>query len=102
MPGLIKAFSPLKTIIVELEEDAEIPGDRIEAMLPLGGELVERTSIGLTIRVPKAETANLASRLLTDLPVADLTIEDPPIEEVIESVFASPDHPLDEAEAVPV
>jgi ABC-2 type transport system ATP-binding protein len=38
--------------------------------------------------VPKADTAKVASRLLAELPVSDLTIEDPPIEAVIEQVFA--------------
>jgi len=37
--------------------------------------------------VPPGE-AFLTGRLLAVLPVADLTVEDPPIEEVIERVFA--------------
>jgi ABC-2 type transport system ATP-binding protein len=102
LPGLVRTFSPHKTIIVELEEDAEVPEGRVEAILPNGGELVARTPIGLTIRVPKAETAHVASRLLSELPVADLTIEDPPIEEVIESVFASPGNPVEHNEPAPV
>jgi ABC-2 type transport system ATP-binding protein len=102
LPGLVRTFSPHKTIIVELEEDAEVPEGRVEAILPDGGELVARTPIGLTIRVPKAETAHVASRLLSELPVADLTIEDPPIEEVIESVFASPGNPVEHNEPAPV
>jgi ABC-2 type transport system ATP-binding protein len=52
--------------------------------------------------VPKAETAHVASRLLSELPVADLTIEDPPIEEVIESVFASLGNPVEHNEPAPV
>jgi ABC-2 type transport system ATP-binding protein len=40
------------------------------------------------LRVPKADTARVTGRLLADLPVIDLTVEDPPIEEVIERVFA--------------
>lgn len=89
-PGLVGTFSPHKTIVVELEEGAEIPDDRIVALLPIEGELVERTPVGFTLHVPKAETARVAGQVLSALPVADLTIEDPPIEEVIESVFASP------------
>lgn len=89
LPGLVRTFSPLKTIVVELEENADVPGDRIVAMLPTGGELLEQTPVGLTVRIPKADTARIASRILTALPVADLTIEDPPIEEVIERVFNS-------------
>ena len=43
----------------------------------------------MTLRVPKAQTARVTSRLLSELPISDLTVEDPPIEEVIERVFAS-------------
>jgi ABC-2 type transport system ATP-binding protein len=40
------------------------------------------------LRVLKAETARITGRILADLPVTDLLVEDPPIEEVIERVFA--------------
>ena len=45
------------------------------------GELV-------TLRVPKAETARVTARLLAEQEVLDLNVEDPPIEDVIELVFA--------------
>ena len=32
----------------------------------------------------------MAGRLLAALPVADLTIEEPPVDQVIEQVFAAP------------
>ena len=38
--------------------------------------------------VPKAETAAVTGRLLSEQAVLDLTVEDPPIEDVIEQVFA--------------
>jgi ABC-2 type transport system ATP-binding protein len=41
------------------------------------------------LRVPRAETAQVTARLLADLPVDDLTVEDPPIEDVIEQAFAT-------------
>jgi ABC-2 type transport system ATP-binding protein len=37
--------------------------------------------------VIKADTAAMAARLLAALPVADLTIEEPPVDQVIEQVF---------------
>jgi ABC-2 type transport system ATP-binding protein len=40
------------------------------------------------LRVPKADTPRIAARLLSEQQVVDLTIEDPPIEDVIELVFA--------------
>jgi ABC-2 type transport system ATP-binding protein len=42
----------------------------------------------VTLRVAKDQTPRVTARLLADLPVIDLTVEDPPIEEIIERVFA--------------
>ncbi len=97
LTGLAREFAPQKTIVVELEEGAAVPGDRVDALLPHGAEIVERSDAGMTLSVPKAETARVASRILAELPVADLTIEEPPFEDVIERVFASETAP---AEAV--
>jgi len=43
----------------------------------------------LTLQVPKAETSEATARLLAEHEVSDLTVEDPPIEDVIEQVFAT-------------
>src|SRR5882724_2063635 len=43
----------------------------------------------VSLRVPKAETSQATARLLAENEVTDLTVEDPPIEDVIEQVFAS-------------
>jgi ABC-2 type transport system ATP-binding protein len=40
------------------------------------------------LEVPREEAAAASARLLATLPVADLSIEDPPIEEVIRQAFA--------------
>lgn len=42
------------------------------------------------LRVAKDQTSAVAARLLAAYEVRDLTIEDPPVEDVIEQVFASP------------
>lgn len=52
------------------------------------GEVIERNGAKVTLRVAKDEAPRIAARLLSTYPVTDLTIEDPPIEEVIERVFA--------------
>lgn len=79
---LVGRFSPHKTVIVELDDERADPAPY--------GEVVERDGGRVTLRVPKGETAAVTARLLADLPVVDLTVEDPPIEEVIEQVFAQP------------
>jgi ABC-2 type transport system ATP-binding protein len=58
----------------------------IEAVLADG----ERISLS----VPKADIPQATARLLAENEVVDLTVEDPPIEDVIEQVFA-----IDAAEA---
>jgi ABC-2 type transport system ATP-binding protein len=43
----------------------------------------------VSMRVPRTETSAATARLLAEHDVSDLTVEDPPIEDVIEQVFAS-------------
>jgi ABC-2 type transport system ATP-binding protein len=82
LTDVVTRFSPHKTITVDLEHPVATPDD---AAL---GEVINHSEGRLVLRVPKAETAKVAGRLLAALPVSDLTIEDPPIEEVIEQLFA--------------
>ena len=60
------------------------------------GAVVEADSLKAMLRVPRADAARVASQLLNRFPVADLTIEEIPIEEVIRRVFqgAAPDPSL--------
>jgi ABC-2 type transport system ATP-binding protein len=80
LASLVQRFSPHKTIVVDLErEELDLSGY---------GEVVEREGARVTLRVPKADTARVTARLLSEVPVVDLTVEDPQIEEVIEQVFS--------------
>jgi ABC-2 type transport system ATP-binding protein len=73
-------FEAFKTLTVELEDAAvDLSGY---------GDVLEREGGRVKLRVPKAETARVTARLLAEREVADLTVEDPPIEDVIELVFA--------------
>ena len=77
---LAQRFGTYKTIVVELENGA--------ADLSAYGEVVARDEGRVTLRVSKSDTTRVTERLLADLAVMDLTIEDPPLEDVIERVFA--------------
>lgn len=88
LQGLVSSFSPFKTIAIEFSEPMIANGQLADANERYG-EVVSASDTGWEIRVPKMETAAVASRLLADLPVADLTISEPPIEDVIEQVFAT-------------
>jgi len=51
------------------------------------GEVIERSDAKITLRIKRDQTSEVVARLLSDLPVQDMTVEDPPIEDVIEQVF---------------
>jgi ABC-2 type transport system ATP-binding protein len=80
LASLADEFAAYKTIGVVLENGA--------APLERYGEIVHREDDRVTLRVPKNETPRVAARLLAEQEVLDLTIEEPPIEDVIELVFA--------------
>jgi ABC-2 type transport system ATP-binding protein len=80
LAGLVQRFTAHKTIVVQLDD--------CRADLRSYGEVISCSEGSFTLRVPKAETARVTGRILADLPVIDLLVEDPPIEEVIDRVFA--------------
>jgi ABC-2 type transport system ATP-binding protein len=89
LPGLVNRFSPHKTIVIDLEQEAE-PGDgKIEALVGSPEWVLEQGPDRVRLRVPRSETAAVTSRLLANLPVLDVIVEEPPIDEVIDLVFAT-------------
>jgi ABC-2 type transport system ATP-binding protein len=80
LSALVEQFSAFKTVGVTLQTTS--------ADLNKYGQVISQDGSRFTLRVPKAETAQVTARLLADLPVDDLNVEDPPIEDVIEQVFA--------------
>jgi ABC-2 type transport system ATP-binding protein len=82
--SLSERLAPFKVIKIDL--DRELDGYDLASM----GEVLSINHRKVELRVPKNQAAAVTSRLLTDLPVLDLTIEDPPIEDVISTVFKQP------------
>jgi len=80
LSGLVGQFAAYKTIGVTLDDTS--------VDLTAYGEVMGREDGRVLLRVPKADTSRLTARLLADLPVTDLTVEEPPIDDVIERVFA--------------
>jgi len=79
LDSLVQRFTSHKTIVVRL-------GDCRDDLSGYG-EVMSCEDGFVTLRVPREDTARITARLLAELPVVDLTVEDPPIEEVIERVF---------------
>lgn len=72
-------FASYKTIEVTLDAVAD---------LSRYGEVVGQDAEKATLRVAKSDTAAVTAALLADHSVLDLTVADPPIDDVIEMVFA--------------
>ena len=86
LTGLADRFAPFKTVEVKLQNGVN------NRPLAQYGELMAHSEGRITLRIPKDDTASVTGRLLAELDVADLTVQDPPIEDVIEQVFSqSPD-----------
>jgi ABC-2 type transport system ATP-binding protein len=81
LKGLAARLAPFKLIRMALSTP-DFP-----AALPPEVEVVERDNGRLTVRVSRSEAARLTAHLLQTLPVADLAVEDPPIEAVIDQVY---------------
>jgi len=84
---LVERFSAFKTVNVTLSNG--------EADLSAYGEVISQQGGRAALRLPKADTPQVTARILAEQSVDDLTVEDPPIEDVIEQVFAlkDPDQP---------
>jgi ABC-2 type transport system ATP-binding protein len=77
--ALVERFSTHKTIVLDL-------GDA-SADLGAYAEVVRRDGARVTLRVPRADAPKLTARLLAELHVLDLSVENPSIEDVIDRVF---------------
>lgn len=78
---LSRRIAPFKLIGLDLTEQRAVDWAAY-------GTLVPNTNGGKTkIQVKSEHVAQVTARLLAELPVLDLTVEDPPIEDVIERAF---------------
>lgn len=80
LTALVNQFSSFKTLSLSL------PNPDVE--LSNYGEVIGREDGRITLRVPKSQTSQVTARLLTDFQVDDLTVEDAPVDDVIDQVFS--------------
>jgi ABC-2 type transport system ATP-binding protein len=85
LAGLSSRLAPFKLVRLALRPEAG--GLPTGLDLPAGVDLLTQEDGSLTLRVPRSETAALTAHLLQSLPVTDLSVEDPPLEAVIDRVY---------------
>ena len=77
---LVNQFSAYKTLSLTLQSP--------DVDLSPYGEVVSSEDGRVVLRVPKAQASQVTARLLSDLHVDDLTVEDAPVDDVIDQVFS--------------
>lgn len=86
---LAERVAPFKLLRLTLGDGAH-PED-VASRLPAGVDVLDAVDGQLSLRVARAETPAVTAHLLRTLPVVDLAVENPPIEAVIDRVFAGGD-----------
>lgn len=83
LEGLLERFAPCREVTIELAK--ELSAQELQAY----GELKELSGRMVRFIVPQQDLTKTISLLLAELKIVDLTVTDPPIEEVIGQVFQS-------------
>jgi ABC-2 type transport system ATP-binding protein len=79
---LVRTTRPEKRILLKLGSPVE------RAALERAGRVVEHEPARAVLQVEQSAVRGAVARALGELPVVDLTVEDPPLEEVMRELFA--------------
>lgn len=82
LSGILDRFSTHKLLTLQFAEEP-LPGG-----LDRWGEVVERNPPRVKLRVVRRDVARVLEQVLAEHTVEDVSVEDPPLEEVIAQVFA--------------
>ena len=80
-------MAPFRQVRLELGEASPTAVDALLVQMGAGVTVLEQTASQRVVRVRRGETSAVVGRLLRELPLADITVEDPPIEAVIDQVY---------------
>jgi len=78
---VVKRFAPKKVIRVDFSRP--VPHQELTSF----SSLQTREELKAVFEVPRSEVSKSAAQILTRLPVADLTIEETPIDEIVREIF---------------
>jgi len=91
LDGIIDRFSGHKLITLELSPEVTTVPD-----LSRFGQVVEAQLPKIKLRMNRGEVPERLAALLAAVPIADLSVEDPPLEEVIAELFSQVDDETDD------
>jgi ABC-2 type transport system ATP-binding protein len=82
LSALLEQFAPYREVKLELSHSVSA------AQLATYGEVADRTEHQVRLLVDRRDLTTNVAKMLADLPVTDLAVTDPPVEEVIGRVFS--------------
>ncbi|QBD81942.1 ATP-binding cassette domain-containing protein [Ktedonosporobacter rubrisoli] len=85
LQGLTQRFAPGKLLRLILSE--RYVESEADLALPAGLELLKRDGVTWTLRTSQQDILTSVSHILRHLPIVDLTVEDPPLETVIDQMY---------------
>jgi len=85
---VIDRFADFKLITIQCTEAGNAPRPALERY----GEIVEQTGATLKLKVKRDRVIPVCKALLDELPVADIDIQEVPIEDIIRQIFAREDN----------
>jgi ABC-2 type transport system ATP-binding protein len=80
LEGLSATLSPYKLLRVQVSDGAGVEWDSF-------GDVVEAEEGKASLRIRREKVPGTTARLLAELPVSDLSVEDPPLESVMDRVY---------------
>jgi ABC-2 type transport system ATP-binding protein len=93
LEGIVNRFGGHKVVTVQFADDA-MPDD-----LSSYGEVLKALAPKVQLRVPRQKTAEVLGSILARYEVDDVSVEEPPLEEVVAALFAQAEHPAAAAPA---
>jgi ABC-2 type transport system ATP-binding protein len=93
--ALVERVAPHKIVRVKMQEPIE------RAVLERYGRIDTLDGVEGSLLVGRDETSRIAARLLSDLPIVDVTIEEPPVEEIIGELFSGGVKPVESLDKEP-
>ncbi len=88
LEGLVTQFSPYREVQVELLNSLSDDPEKCQRILATYGEVQSLQGQSARLLVKRSELTKMVAKILADLEILDLTVTDPPIEDVIGRVFS--------------
>ncbi|HWB00244.1 MAG TPA: ABC transporter ATP-binding protein [Pirellulales bacterium] len=86
LAGIIDRFSSHKVVTLQFAGDEPLPRDLVR-----WGEVLDETAPRVKLRIERRRVPEVLAQVLDQHTIEDVSVEDPPLEEVIAEMFASVD-----------